>query len=103
LVNLLDNAARYSPPGTTIRVRADTGPGGEVEIAVTDQGPGIAPGEQERVFERLYRGEHARATPGAGLGLATCQALARHHGGEGSLQSAPGAGSTFALRLPPAP
>jgi two-component system, OmpR family, sensor histidine kinase TrcS len=102
IVNLLDNAARYSPTGTLICVRAETSSAGEIEIAVTDQGPGIATEEQERVFERLYRGEHARDTSGAGLGLAICQALARHHGGDVSVRSEPENGSTFVLRLPPA-
>jgi two-component system sensor histidine kinase SenX3 len=100
VVNLLDNAARYSAAGTPICVRAGTSAGGEVEVAVTDHGPGIAAEEQERVFERLYRGEQARTSPGAGLGLAICRVLARRHGGDVTMQSEPGRGSTFVLRLP---
>jgi two-component system OmpR family sensor kinase len=103
LVNLLDNAAGYSPAGTTIRVSAATTATGRVEIAVADQGPGVAVGERERIFERLYRGEHARAAPGAGLGLAICRALSRQQGGDVTLRSEPGAGSTFVLRLPACP
>ena len=100
MVNLLENAARYSATGTTICVCGGMNSDGQVEVAVTDQGPGIPAEEQERVFERLYRGRYARATSGAGLGLAICRALARRHGGDVTVRSEPGDGSTFVLKLP---
>jgi two-component system OmpR family sensor kinase len=102
IVNLLDNAARYSPPGTSIALCARSAPEGWVEVSVIDQGPGISPEEQERIFERLYRGDHACQTPGTGLGLAISRTVARRHGGDVLVVSRPGKGSTFVLRLPAA-
>jgi two-component system, OmpR family, sensor histidine kinase SenX3 len=101
LVNLIDNAIAYSPPGTRVAVgtrRRD----GHVEISVSDQGIGIAESDLERVFERFYRADPARsrATGGTGLGLAIVKHIATNHGGGVSVWSVEGSGSTFTLRLP---
>ena len=98
--NLLDNAIRYSPPGGTITVEIKTD-NGQVELAVRDEGPGIAPPALEHVFERFYRNPAAsHAEGGSGLGLAICREIAEAHGGGMSATSAVGQGSTFRLRLP---
>ena len=76
VANLLDNAIKFSPPGTTrspIEVEAEPA---SVRIVVADHGPGIPEAERERATERFYRGEQARSTPGSGLGLALVQAVA---------------------------
>ena len=110
LVNLVDNAVVYSGVGTRIAVgmRLRTDPAdptaGSVEISVSDQGIGIAEGDLERVFERFYRADPARsrATGGTGLGLAIVKHIASNHGGNVSVWSVEGSGSTFTLRLPAA-
>jgi two-component system sensor histidine kinase SenX3 len=99
--NLVDNAISYSAENTKVGVglrRAD----GIVEIVISDQGLGIAAAEQERIFERFYRVDPARsrATGGTGLGLSIVKHVAANHGGEVTLWSLPGQGSTFTLRLP---
>lgn len=101
--NLLDNAIRYSPDGSTVgisvRLREAV-----VEFLVVDRGPGIAAVEQDRVFERFYRGDPARSrrTGGTGLGLSIVRHVAANHGGNVTLWSAPGRGATFTLRIPEA-
>lgn len=80
VANLLDNAVKFSPPGSTVRLHAAVTPGG-AEVSVIDQGPGIPPEDLKRATERFFRGEFARSTPGAGLGLALVQAVAQLHGG----------------------
>ena len=99
--NLIDNAIRYSPEHTTVGVGIRQRDG-YAQISVTDQGPGISPEEQERVFERFYRVDSARSrqTGGTGLGLSIVKHVLANHGGEVSLWSQPGHGSTFTLRLP---
>ena len=101
--NLLENAVHYSPEGTRVAVAARV-EDGAVEILVTDQGIGIAERDLERVFERFYRADPARSreTGGTGLGLAIVKHVATNHGGEVSVWSVEGSGSTFTLRLPPA-
>jgi two-component system sensor histidine kinase SenX3 len=99
--NLVDNAIAYSPEHTRVGVgvrRAE----GVVEVAVSDQGIGISPTEQSRIFERFYRVDPARsrATGGTGLGLSIVKHVAANHGGEVAVWSMPGQGSTFTLRLP---
>jgi len=101
--NLLDNAVAYSDPGTKVAVgttlRADAG---TVEVAVVDRGIGIPAAEQPRLFERFYRVDPARSreTGGTGLGLSIVKHVAADHGGEVTVWSHPGKGSTFTLRLP---
>ncbi len=101
--NLLENAVHYSPEHTRVAV-AVRSRAGAVEISVTDQGIGIAEKDLERVFERFYRADPARsrATGGTGLGLAIVKHVATNHGGEVSVWSVEGSGSTFTLRLPQA-
>ncbi len=101
--NLLDNAVAYS--GENTRVGVGVSRAGElVEIAVVDQGIGIAADEQDRVFERFYRVDPARSrdTGGTGLGLSIVKHVAADHGGEVTMWSEPGRGSTFTIRVPAA-
>ena len=100
--NLIENAVHYSAEHTRVAV-AVRRQEGAVEISVTDQGMGIAEKDLERVFERFYRADPARsrATGGTGLGLAIVKHVATNHGGEVSVWSVEGSGSTFTLRLPP--
>jgi two-component system sensor histidine kinase SenX3 len=102
LGNLIENAVHYSPDRTQVAVATRCWEGA-VEITVTDQGMGIAEKDLERVFERFYRADPARsrATGGTGLGLAIVKHVATNHGGEVSVWSQEGSGSTFTLRLPP--
>ncbi|MCP2637582.1 ATP-binding protein [Microbacterium sp. HD4P20] len=99
--NLIANAIAYSPRGSSVGIGVKTAEG-IVEIAVTDRGIGIAEGEQDRVFERFYRADPARArrTGGSGLGLSIVKHAVQRHGGEVRLWSRPGRGSTFTIRLP---
>jgi signal transduction histidine kinase len=88
--NLVDNAVKFSPPGGAVALSATATQAG-VEIAVADQGPGIPDADRARAAERFFRGESARNTPGAGLGLALVQAVAQLHGGSLHLaDAAPG-------------
>jgi two-component system sensor histidine kinase SenX3 len=100
VANLLDNAMSYSPDGTRVALGVHLR-GDVVEIAVTDQGVGIPEEEQERIFERFYRVDPARsrATGGTGLGLAIVKHTVGNHGGEVTVWSQPGNGSTFTIRL----
>jgi two-component system sensor histidine kinase SenX3 len=102
LCNLLDNAVAYSGEGTQVAIAAHLREDGVVEIAVKDQGIGIAELDQERIFERFYRVDPARsrATGGTGLGLAIVKHIVTNHGGEVTVWSRPGSGSTFTVRLP---
>ncbi len=105
LGNLVENAVNYSPAHTRVGIAARrlASPGGDlIEIAVTDQGIGISEKDRERVFERVYRVDPARsrATGGTGLGLAIVKHVAASHGGEVTVWSSEGQGSTFTLRLP---
>ncbi|MER7814954.1 ATP-binding protein [Streptomyces sp. NPDC096153] len=107
LGNLVENAVNYSPARTRVGIAARrvTAPGGDqIEIAVTDQGIGISEKDRERIFERFYRVDPARsrATGGTGLGLAIVKHVAASHGGEVTVWSTEGQGSTFTLRLPEA-
>ncbi|MDT0141875.1 ATP-binding protein [Microbacterium sp. PRC9] len=99
--NLIANAIAYSPRGSSVGVGIKA-VDRVVEIAVTDRGIGIAEGEQDRVFERFYRSDPARArrTGGSGLGLSIVKHAVQRHGGEVRLWSRPGRGSTFTIRLP---
>lgn len=99
--NLVENAVHYSGSGSTVTVSRVLRRG-QVEIAVADRGIGIAPQDQQRVFERFFRADPARsrATGGTGLGLAIVKHVAANHGGSIRLWSRVGEGSTFTLRLP---
>jgi len=101
VANLISNAIAYSPNGSTVSISRRRR-GGEVEIAVTDRGIGIALADQQRVFERFFRVDQARsrATGGTGLGLAIVKHVAANHNGSIRLWSRPGTGSTFTLSIP---
>jgi signal transduction histidine kinase len=103
LHNLADNAFLYTPAGGKVVLRAFSRPGG-IQIDVVDTGIGIAPAEQERIFERFYRGENptVMATSGTGLGLPITRRLVDMHGGSITVESegVPGKGSTFHVMLP---
>jgi signal transduction histidine kinase len=103
VANLLDNAIKFSPRGTQVRLAAYVDEG-KVRITVSDQGPGIPDADRERATERFFRGERARSTPGSGLGLALVQAVATLHDGGLMLEDArPGLRATLSLSaLPPA-
>jgi len=100
VVNLLDNAAKFGPPGQEIDVRIAGSADGFAEITVADRGPGIPAGERERIFRRFHRLDGARAIPGSGLGLAIVQKTAASHGGLATAEPRPGGGSVFRFRLP---
>lgn len=100
LLALLSNACRYSPTGSPITLHVARGAPGAVRVAVTDRGPGIAPGDQERVFERFERLRRPDDPGGLGLGLYVARRLAEAMDGELALDSYEGDGSTFTLSLP---
>jgi signal transduction histidine kinase len=104
LVNLLDNAVKYSPASEPIRVEV-AAPGREARILVRDQGIGIPGPEQTQVFQRFYRARNAshRHFGGLGLGLYLSHSIARLHGGSLEVESAEGRGATFSLALPRMP
>ncbi len=95
VTNLLDNAARWSPPGGTVAVSLSGG-----TLTVDDQGPGIDPADRPHVFERFYRAEGARGTPGSGLGLAIVAQAVAQHGGTVAVGDSPSGGARFEVRLP---
>jgi two-component system sensor histidine kinase KdpD len=94
LSNLLENAFKYAPPGTEVRVVARTADGA-VRVSVVDHGPGIPPDEQGMVFDRFYRGAR-----GIGLGLAVARGLVEAHGGKIWAETTPGGGATISFTLP---
>ncbi len=100
--NLLCNAIKYSPAGTTITLGAHIR-GDSSCLWVRDEGPGIPPEEQEKVFERFYRVGNRQGPAGTGLGLALVREIAKAHGGRAWVESEPGRGAVFYLRLPLAP
>ena len=97
-VNLLENAAKHTPPGTPVEIGAEASPD-EVVVWVADRGPGLPAGEEERVFEKFHR---ASAVPGAGvgLGLAICRGIVNAHGGRIWAESRPGGGAVFRFTIP---
>jgi len=100
LVNLIDNAVKYSPAGDEVEVSA-AAENGTLRIAVRDNGPGIAPEHQRLIFEKFGRAKVAgKAKPGTGLGLFIARSIAEAHGGSIEVASAPERGATFTLELP---
>jgi two-component system sensor histidine kinase MprB len=93
--NLLDNAAKWSPPGGTVDVTLEEG-----ELAVRDHGPGIDEADLPHVFDRFYRAAAARSKPGAGLGLAIVRQVVDDHAGTVTVENAAGGGALFRLRVP---
>jgi two-component system sensor histidine kinase KdpD len=99
LVNLLENAAKYSPDRAVIEITAGLA-AGEVVIAIADRGPGVPPGEEDRIFEKFYRAAAHERVGGAGLGLTIVRAIAQAHGGRVWSDRRPGGGAVFRLALP---
>ena len=96
--NMLDNAAKWSPPGSSIEVGVEGG-----RVTVRDHGPGFSDGDLDRVFDRFWRADEARSKPGSGLGLAIVQRVAEEHGGTARASNAPDGGAVVSLELPELP
>lgn len=96
--NLLDNAAKWSPPGGAVEVRLSGG-----TLTVRDHGPGIDPGDLPHIFDRFYRADAARGVPGSGLGLSIVRQVAESHGGSAVAANHPEGGALFTVRIPGAP
>ena len=99
LCNLLENAAKYTPKGSQIRIEAAVS-GDECRIVVADDGPGFAPGSEEAIFEKFARGERESATPGVGLGLAISRAIVEAHRGKIRAERGNDDGARFIVSLP---
>ncbi len=99
LDNLIENALHYSPEGSSVTIEFGR-EGADAYLAVLDDGPGIAPGEERAVFERFRRGSAGKSSSGTGLGLAIVQTLAQRWGGEASLNARPEGGTRAEIRLP---
>jgi two-component system sensor histidine kinase KdpD len=99
LVNLIENALRYSPQSESVRVQVTT-TGSEVLVRVIDRGPGVDQGELERIFEPFQRGSRSGEARGAGLGLAISRGFAEANGGRVWAESRQGQGASFVLALP---
>lgn len=100
LVNLLDNASKFAPAGTSLDLSAFV-ERGDLVVEVSDRGPGIPPGEEERIFAKFYRagGVH-QSQRGSGIGLAICRGIVELHGGRISARNRPGGGAIFRLTMP---
>jgi signal transduction histidine kinase len=97
--NLLDNALKYTPDGGNVRLTCAV-ESADVTVRVRDNGIGIPPDEQPRIWERLYRGDKSRSQRGLGLGLSLVKAIVEAHHGKVSVQSKPGEGSEFIVNIP---
>ena len=101
-VNLLENAAKYTPAGTPVAITA-AARDGVVEVTVADRGPGLPPGEADKVFDKFYRvpvGVNGAATGGVGLGLTICRGIITAHGGRIWAENRPGGGALFRFTIP---
>src|SRR5262249_4059619 len=99
LYNLLENAGKYTSPGTTISIGADASEG-RLLVTVSDRGSGIPEGQRDAIFEKFTRGSRESATPGVGLGLAISRAIIEAHGGKIWVETNPGGGARFCFTLP---
>ncbi len=102
LANLLDNAIKYTPAGSSIEVRAAVEEGA-IAVSVCDHGPGVPAGEEQRVFDKFFRGHPEGATGGAGLGLAICRAILEAHRGQIRVENRTDGGACFTFVLPQPP
>ena len=103
LVNLLENALKYTPPGSPLQIAARVagqGAGAQVQIDVRDQGPGFPPGREAQLFDKFERGDREGATPGVGLGLAICKAIVEAHEGRISAHNVAAGGACVRIELP---
>ena len=98
LYNLLENAGKYTPPGTVVTLAAET-VGPDLEVTVSDRGPGIPAGQEEIIFEKFTRGARESATPGVGLGLAISRAIVEAHRGRIWAENNLGGGAKFSFTL----
>jgi two-component system sensor histidine kinase KdpD len=99
LVNLLENASKYTPPGSRVTVAAEV-IGDQLSVSVSDDGPGLPAGREEAVFQKFTRGVRESATPGVGLGLAICRAIVESHQGKIVGANRPTGGARFTFTLP---
>jgi len=99
LVNLLENASKYTPPGSRVILSAEV-IGDTLNVTVADDGPGLPVGREEAVFQKFTRGERESSTPGVGLGLAICRAIVASHSGKIWAHNRPGGGASFTFTLP---
>ncbi len=95
VTNLLDNAVKWSPPGGTVRIRLNHG-----TLTVDDEGPGIAEGDREHVFERFYRSDESRSMPGSGLGLSIVRQVTERHSGTVKVDESDTGGTRMVMQLP---
>ena len=102
VVNLLDNAVKYGPPGQTVRVNVDTIPG-NIRISVSDEGEGVRESEREEIWRAFSRGAAASAAAGSGIGLTIVRDVVTQHGGRAWVEDAPGGGALFVVTLPASP
>jgi signal transduction histidine kinase len=100
--NLLDNSIKYTPPGEKVEVALSETVSEGVSISISDTGVGISLEELPHIFDRFYRADQSRSTAGIGLGLSLSRAIARAHGGDITVTSVPGKGSSFTITLPKA-
>jgi two-component system sensor histidine kinase KdpD len=98
VLNLVENALKYTPAGTPIELAAEAA-GDAIVLEVRDRGPGVVPGEEQHIFEKFYRGT-SRGARGAGLGLAICRAIVQAHRGVIVAFNRAGGGAVFRIRLP---
>ena len=99
LINLLENAIKYTPPGSPIELSA-IGARDVVTVTVADRGPGIPPGDEQRVFEKFYRARSGDGSAGVGLGLTICRGIIEAHGGRIWIENRSGSGAAFRFTLP---
>ena len=100
LLNLLENAVRYSPEGAPVTVTVSAPGPAVVRVTVRDRGPGIAAAEQQRIFQRFIRGAAAEGKGGLGIGLYLCHTIMERHGGRIGVDSTVGDGAAFWIDLP---
>jgi len=105
-LNLLENAVKYTPPGSDIDIDAHVEPAGKdtapgwIEIAIRDRGPGLKPGEEDKIFVKFYRSVATSQHMGVGLGLAICRAIIKAHGGTITAANRQGGGAEFRIKMP---
>jgi two-component system, OmpR family, sensor histidine kinase KdpD len=100
LINLLDNAVKYSPPEESVAITAQVTDGGQLRISVTDHGSGIPPEDLERVFDKFYRVHRPEEVSGTGLGLSICKGIVEAHGGRIWAENLAGGGLRASFTLP---
>lgn len=99
LINLLENAVRYTPAGSELEIDAESSEH-QTQISIADHGPGIARGMEERLFEKFYQARHESAQSGVGLGLTICRAIVEVHGGRIFAHNRAEGGAVFTFVLP---